>query len=259
MKTTWISAHLYYTGPLDEVLNDAVTPFLDRFGGLLTQPAPFFFIRYPQGGDHIRLRLHTTQPALIRQILMATFPDLKFIHYAPEITRYGDHSSIAWAEAHFFLSSRIILDWVRTRSPQASPQIKAIELHLQLLAATQWSIPQLTSLCSYFIDDWLTIFKTPPTWFLDTFQKALAPQCSTLFPLLAEHWLHIHQHAYYTDHIPIMQAYNTAGFTPAQLTGIFTSMLHMTHNRIGIQNWEEAYILYCLRAFFTYLNTRHEQ
>jgi hypothetical protein len=45
-----------------------------------------------------------------------------------------------------------------------------------------------------------------------------------------------------------MSAYNADQYTTQQLTIAITSMMHMTHNRLGIENAEEAYIMYCTQA-----------
>ncbi|MGH3521276.1 MAG: thiopeptide-type bacteriocin biosynthesis protein [Mycobacterium sp.] len=51
----WVSAHLYYHDPLDELLRRAVHPLVGELaaGGLIDG---FFFVRYWQGGPHVRLR-----------------------------------------------------------------------------------------------------------------------------------------------------------------------------------------------------------
>ncbi len=52
----WISAHLYYHDALNDLLRRAVRPLVDELavGGLING---FFFVRYWQGGPHVRLRV----------------------------------------------------------------------------------------------------------------------------------------------------------------------------------------------------------
>lgn len=54
--TRWVSAHLYYHGALNDLLRCAVRPLVGELaaGGLIDG---FFFIRYWQGGPHVRLRV----------------------------------------------------------------------------------------------------------------------------------------------------------------------------------------------------------
>src|SRR4051812_49016528 len=58
----WISAHLYYYEPLDNLLDHLVSPLLDqmRDSGLIRR---HFYIRYWRGGPHIRLRLQPVNGA----------------------------------------------------------------------------------------------------------------------------------------------------------------------------------------------------
>ncbi|WPV66365.1 thiopeptide-type bacteriocin biosynthesis protein [Chitinophaga sp. LS1] len=276
MKPYWISAHLFYNGQLDLLLNELVYPFLQKNQYLMTSPAPFFFIRYPEEGDHIRLRLNTNFPDLVTRALnnsAATFYTqhttpgncLRYINYEPETDRYGNDKSIVWAEEHFFHSSRIILDWIKTKPETASLQMKAIELHMQMLSATGWSLTDMIDLCNYFVKEWLTIFhpkqnagQIPDNMWLQSFQKALAPQQQKLFPTLHAYWQQLQisptAYEYLRANLSIMKAYNNTGFSKTKLNSIISSMLHMTHNRIGIKNQEEAYILYCLSTFLSQTN-----
>ncbi|HKR50822.1 MAG TPA: thiopeptide-type bacteriocin biosynthesis protein [Pseudonocardiaceae bacterium] len=56
VPTRWVSAHLYYHDALDDLLRRAVRPLVGELaaGGLIDG---FFFIRYWQGGPHVRLRV----------------------------------------------------------------------------------------------------------------------------------------------------------------------------------------------------------
>ncbi|MGH8887910.1 MAG: thiopeptide-type bacteriocin biosynthesis protein [Egibacteraceae bacterium] len=55
----WVSAHLFYHDDLDELLCSGVRPLIDELAasGLITG---FFFVRYWQGGRHVRLRVLPT-------------------------------------------------------------------------------------------------------------------------------------------------------------------------------------------------------
>src|SRR5689334_16190255 len=70
LPASWMSAHLYYQGPLDLLLRELVVPLVRDLGGrgLLAQ---HFFLRYWQGGPHLRLRLRPVErdgaPAVVRR------------------------------------------------------------------------------------------------------------------------------------------------------------------------------------------------
>ncbi|MEV6226583.1 lantibiotic dehydratase C-terminal domain-containing protein [Saccharopolyspora shandongensis] len=65
----WVSAHAFYHGDLDELLADAVWPLVDELtatGSIRTG----FFLRYWEGGPHIRLRvLPATGPNQVRETI----------------------------------------------------------------------------------------------------------------------------------------------------------------------------------------------
>jgi thiopeptide-type bacteriocin biosynthesis protein len=54
----WVSAHLFYHGDLDRVVVDAVEPVITALGAGSTPPQ-WFFLRYWDGGPHVRLRLRS--------------------------------------------------------------------------------------------------------------------------------------------------------------------------------------------------------
>jgi thiopeptide-type bacteriocin biosynthesis protein len=57
--TGWRSWHLHLaTFALDAVITDVLPPLADRLGLLEPDGPPWFFLRYWQGGPHLRVRLH---------------------------------------------------------------------------------------------------------------------------------------------------------------------------------------------------------
>jgi Lantibiotic biosynthesis dehydratase C-term len=58
----WVSAHVFHAGPLDGLLTGAVRPLVTELvdGGLVDG---YFFLRYWEGGPHLRLRLRPTSGA----------------------------------------------------------------------------------------------------------------------------------------------------------------------------------------------------
>jgi hypothetical protein len=63
---SWVSAHLFYHGDQDAVVVGVVKPAVERLrrAGLVDG---FFFLRYWEGGPHVRLRLRT-RPEHVRQV-----------------------------------------------------------------------------------------------------------------------------------------------------------------------------------------------
>jgi thiopeptide-type bacteriocin biosynthesis protein len=61
-EADWVSAHVFYEGDLDLLLTHVVDPLLEEFArsGLARE---FFFLRYWDGGKHLRLRVLPAQNA----------------------------------------------------------------------------------------------------------------------------------------------------------------------------------------------------
>lgn len=128
IESRWISAHIGLTcqtvyGPeVDCVLTGDIEPLIRK----LTHEClieSFFFIRYSEGGHHLRLRVRakSSDEDMVRQTLeqvvaclinrptsqdvLATVTRLDWVPYEPEITRYGGSKAIAVAESVFNISS----------------------------------------------------------------------------------------------------------------------------------------------------------
>jgi len=238
MTHKWIAAYIYYSGDLNLLITDYLSPFINQYKHLLNQ---WFFIRYPEGGDHIRLRMNTIHEDEIKQHLVLENILIKYFPYEPETERYAN---IRLAEQHFAVSSEVIMEWICKK--RGAAQIQAIRLHLLFLLSTAWPPERLLSLCEYFINDWLQIFRAKGM--KERFRIAFEPQKETLFDATKVLWNTAGREQYFKKNKDIMSAYNAGGYTAQQLTIAFSSMMHMTHNRLGIENMEEAYIMYCTQA-----------
>lgn len=143
----WLAAYLYYEGPLDEILRQLISPFIDEvYGHHVNQ---YFFIRYYENGPHIRLRLkgdkltldEITKPKLVHvaNAYFSTVSNVKngsvqIVPYEPEWDRYGGSIGTAIAEKMFQVSSAIVLqilsraDWNFQKAIGASLQLNIIQL-----------------------------------------------------------------------------------------------------------------------------------
>jgi thiopeptide-type bacteriocin biosynthesis protein len=63
--TDWVSAHLFHRGDLDRLLTECVAPLVAE---LDTEVTGWFFLRYWEGGPHLRLRLRPRRPEHTEQI-----------------------------------------------------------------------------------------------------------------------------------------------------------------------------------------------
>ncbi|WP_042800563.1 thiopeptide-type bacteriocin biosynthesis protein, partial [Streptomyces sp. C] len=130
---TWHSHHLYLhcaTEDTDAFLVHGAAPFLD---GLVAagEAAGWFFIRYGEGGPHVRLRVRglssAAAAALPGELARAAkavpavpgpWPsrhgEVRAVPYEPETGRYGGPRALPVAEEVFEASTRAALDTLRT-------------------------------------------------------------------------------------------------------------------------------------------------
>lgn len=289
----WFAVYLFYPGELDLVLRELVAPFIREFFPDEQTDAQYFFIRYWENGNHIRLRinvehsLHKVLAKVLEQrakIFFSQYPAVRklkdsvnkdinqsagqnliadhviqFSVYEPEIIRYGNQQSLAWAEQHFFKSSTFILDWICTKKPGTSALIQALRLHLILLLATGWEISRLITVCDFFIDGWLprlyisgADMAAQKIFWLKEFETSFNRTKAVILPASKVFWEELTagtanqkvQDLLKTN-ILILQNYQQADFKETKFTEIMTSLMHMNNNRLGISNHEEAYGMYC--------------
>ncbi|MCO6006964.1 thiopeptide-type bacteriocin biosynthesis protein [Actinoallomurus purpureus] len=62
-RTGWISAHIFHAGDLDALITQMVAPLVTDLN-----PDGFFFLRYWEGGPHLRLRLLGSHPDQARHV-----------------------------------------------------------------------------------------------------------------------------------------------------------------------------------------------
>jgi thiopeptide-type bacteriocin biosynthesis protein len=279
----WISAHIFYSGDHDLLLAELVAPIISHNRHLLAEPSPYFFIRYWEGGEHTRLRLYSGSRALLEKELIdqaadffkrypahcsekeaqnrTVYPDnsVQFISYIPETERYGNSRSLPWAEQYFAASSTLILQWITGGKNKSARFIRAIKLHLILIQACGFNDQQINELCTGFINDWLTRLCDPlndmeaekQLW-LQQFERSFEPQKEQLTAAVAN-FLDEIIHEQLPDGLQqfnelnrqIMRQYQNEGFSIGKIMDIIKSLMHMNHNRLGINNQEESYLMYC--------------
>jgi hypothetical protein len=114
----WISAHLFYQGDLDQLLIQLVEPLV---GALIAdgRATGSFFLRYWEGGNHVRLRVRVPDPddrdrvrADIAAAAQAFFRD----HPSVDVMGSGDYAELAQALA----SGERVPDYARTLYPNNS-------------------------------------------------------------------------------------------------------------------------------------------
>ncbi|MFC9031292.1 thiopeptide-type bacteriocin biosynthesis protein [Streptomyces arboris] len=169
---TWLSLHCFLRSAPEDVdafLTEDVAPLLDGLGA-----GDWFFIRYDEGGHHLRLRIRGVSPAraaslpkalarLAERVPLAEsvrgqdvrgqaeegqaeHAEVRVEPYVPETARYGGPEALPVAEEVFVLSSRVAVRAVRD-APRGSARLAlaidlahatALACGMDRLSAAQW-------------------------------------------------------------------------------------------------------------------------
>ncbi|MFT9669105.1 thiopeptide-type bacteriocin biosynthesis protein [Streptomyces rhizosphaericola] len=166
--TPWLSLHCFLRSApedVDTLLTEEVAPLLDGLvaGG---EAGGWFFIRYDEGGHHLRIRVRGASEATAVSLAdalakaagrlpdtgagavtgQADHAEVRAVPYVPETARYGGPEALPVAEEVFVRSSRVAVRAVR-ETPRGSARLAlAIDLaHTTALAcgpdrlaAAQW-------------------------------------------------------------------------------------------------------------------------
>lgn len=244
LAINWLSAHLFYKGDhADNVIRDVVAPFA------AAQQLRFFFIRYGENGPHIRFRMLVTDPACImkelgKAIFQARDIRLEFIPYEREVARYGNEATIAAAEDQFIASTTAVL-----QCRDKKPFIAALQMHLAFFAGMRLTKEMSIMVCRFFVQQWLPQ-QDPQV--LALFERKFEEMTDSLVPAVKEAWqqppeeMESWRHLFYSAHHAIADVYAAQHFNLEKYLHIYGSFMHMTHNRLGISNREESYIVYLL-------------
>lgn len=317
----WLAAYLYYAEPWDELLINAVRPFVNEMmhSKLADQ---FFFIRYWEMGPHIRLRFkgfpeklnHEIRPRLIKHfenyynsnpsqridpewtrnlpLDQKWFPNnsIQFIDYEPEVERYGGPHGILIAEEQFELSSRVILNvlneskaWDYQRALGA-----AIQLHLAFASAFNMTSAEAADFYSDIFKGWFASaygyspdlsedeIKQRQETTLKAFDEQFTSQKDMLTHFHRMIWDALNQEIEFEQEwmnqwlagmktlagtLSIIQTEGKLLFPDwskpnpkltthpdrQKIWSIIGSYVHMTNNRLGILNRDEAFLGYIIK------------
>ncbi|MGS2761168.1 thiopeptide-type bacteriocin biosynthesis protein [Sinomicrobium sp. M5D2P9] len=288
-QNNWLAAHIFYPGNLDNVLVYLVRPFLDDISMKLQHPTPYFFIRYREGGSHIRLRLNSLpgKEEFIREELLrqaASFfkeypalsrdpgsslpaPTVQFVPYIPEMERYGNLKSLPRAEHQFFRSSAFVLEWLAGTS-KAPVLIESLRMHLILLFATGLDASGLNEICTFFIEGWLPRLydgsadeETQKGQWLNLFRQSFLRHSGQILPASKIFWEELVQGNADARSLTFLQTstkvfgeYENIGFAEDKMKSVISSMMHMANNRLGVSNHEEAYGMYCTQQCLQFIH-----
>ena len=268
----WLSTYLVYEEPWRDLLREGVKPFVAQAeaDGFIDR---FFFVRYYERGPHIRLRLRVTvDETTVRELLdrhfgvyMQTRPSpapatdianrfplntLQYVPYEPEVDRYGGPELIAIAEQQFDASSRAALALLDEEATYDGTLSAAMWMHLTFVLAASMTREEAATFFDAAIRSFSHWHSVPLGDLVRTFANRFAPQRETIGAhvrglwdtLQGEHdvaWLREWQDAMG----PVHDAVRARATNPLP---ILLSYVHMTNNRLGVRNPDEAWLAFLL-------------
>jgi thiopeptide-type bacteriocin biosynthesis protein len=263
----WLSFHVYPLETQDVFLVRALKPFLAQ-SVWPVKGARAFFIRFEdEKGPHLRVRVRGEQDWLdetLRPVLEGWFADRAEIReneYTGEVARFGGETGLMWAEEHFHISTRVALDRLaQTPYTYGDALFDALRLHVSAARAAGFDRKKTAWYFSRLEQQWLPLYFRPAdgaaadddfkSAVRNSFAKSFEPQRETLKETLDGLWA----------------ALEAGQFDPAQpewlrwhrgnelvfkelgdnLEKALPSLIHLTNNRLGINNQDEVYLNYIL-------------
>jgi thiopeptide-type bacteriocin biosynthesis protein len=156
----WISLHIFYTGNTIRLIQQCIKPLIHELfeKKFITT---YFFILYPENGDHIRLRLKsecetvfiynlcndrigqyfTSNPSendINRPAHYYSNDTVIIIPYEPEYERYGGEVGIRIAEQEFRNSSDIVLEYLDELSESDNNYVAILNIAIKLHLASSY-------------------------------------------------------------------------------------------------------------------------
>lgn len=240
--TEWLSAYVFTSGSLRDLLVEHVAPLVDHVlsEGLAER---FFFIRYWEGGPHLRLRFERPHDAvhaeLERRFPLWAAQRLDYVEYEPETERYGGPEAIGIAEDCFALSSRVALQILRDLDDDGA-RGAAMLLHVALAHAFGMTRAEAVQ----FFEN-VSRARAVGAKFETVHQLPSAPR--VLWDMLDSGdacdvpWLQE-----WIDGIRAIAPRLKSVRRVTPLISILDSYVHMTSNRLGVLQLDEPYVAFLL-------------
>jgi len=265
MTQNWLSYHIHPHETLDVFLVRSVLPFL----GQHVWPEKgkrAFFIRYEdEQGPHIRLRLRGEEDWLadMRPVAEEWFADrgnLELFPYQPETERFGSPEALPWAEEYFHLSTRVVLDRLNRPYTYGDAMFDALRMHVITAFSAGWNREKSGWYFDQLCTQWMDLFfqaseKTTGTtdWqqsLRADFEQSFAPQQEELRLVVSELWDALKKDQHDPEQPEWLRWLRGNQMILKELGDdldkALPSLLHLTNNRIGINNQDEVYLNYLL-------------
>lgn len=267
---TWLSYHIYPLETPDVFLARALRPFLEKYVWPVAG-ARAFFVRYEdEKGPHIRLRMRgeagwlieTLQPAFAGHF--ESRGEYEKTLYLPETERFGGPEAMSWAEEYFHLSTRVALDRLNRPYTYGDAMYDALRMHSITAFAAGWTREKSGWYFGRLCDQWMALFfqpadhspgdsKSPGEWqeaLKEDFERQFTAQREELRLALSELWAALEKGKFDPEQPEWLRwLRGNEMILPEfgdKLDLALPSLLHLTNNRLGINNQDEVYLNYLL-------------
>ncbi len=270
----WISLHIYFKGDINVFLRQILFPLakLLKKEKILDQ---YFFIRYFEGGQHIRFRVSTSEPVKVKAYLIAFFNKLTnpgipgiglvstfFIDYVPETERYGGAIGIEACEAFFCDTSELISEKIiESKNFDTGQAIStAIAMNLFFLYALAFSNEQAIDFFNLLMNSWMESSEEFLSQYyggntdvkaIHFYEKSYDTQKDVIDEIVKEITCAMSDHSkaswlnkYKEKVLKLKNRINM--INEESKLGIIASLLHMSNNRLGLNNMDESFLYYIL-------------
>lgn len=264
---TWLSIHFYPLEAENVFLTRAVKPFLEQYIWP-RKGARAFFVRYEdEKGRHIRLRLRGEADWLddtLRPALEGWFEgrgEWKEMAYEPETARFGSAEGLALAEEYFHVSTRVALERLaREQFTYGDAMFDALRMHAIAAFSAGFDRAKAAWYFGRLCDQWITTFFSNADGeqvgpdvqaaIKADFEKSFDPQKEALQATLRALWKALEDEKFdkkQPEWVRWLRGNQLIlGEFGNNLDKALPSLLHLTNNRLGVNNQDEVYLNYIL-------------
>jgi len=258
----WLSIHIYPTETQNVLLVRTLKPFLEKYVWPQKQ-ARAFFIRYQdEQGPHIRLRIRGEAEWLSNEIqpvlaeLLSDQGTWTEVPYVPEPERFGGEKALAWAEDYFHVSTRVVLDRLaREERAYGDAMFDALRMHVIAVYSVGFAREKARWYFSRLFDLWLPLFfgtdiDAEKASITASFEETIIQQKEQLRATMDSLWNSLLKEKFDEKQPEWLRWLRGNQLILNGLEGdlekAMPSLLHLTNNRLGINNQDEVYLHYIL-------------
>lgn len=261
----WLSIHFYPLEHQDIFLVRGLSPFFQQYIWS-NRGNRGFFIRYQdEKGPHIRIRMRGEQ-AWVEETLRPAFAtwqegrgEWEEVPYTPETERFGGAEAMELSEAYFHLSSRVVLERLsKELHTYGDSMFDALKMHTIAAHAAGMTQAQAAHYFARLTEQWLPLFFAPdgaadPDFLNEIksgFERNFTAQKEELKSSLAALWKLLDKERLDLKQ-PEWARWNSGNkliFTELDknLDRALPSLLHLSNNRLGLNNQDEVYLNFIL-------------